>query len=62
MGPDSSADIPEYWAVDIPSRLLHVFREPTTDAHASETILTTDQEVLPLAAPDAAVRVAGLLP
>ena len=52
----------EYWVVDIPNRLLHVFREPTADGYASETILTTDDEVRPLAAPDSAVRVADLLP
>lgn len=57
-----STGIPEYWVVDIPNRLLHVFREPTADGYASETILTTADEVRPLAAPDAVVRVAELLP
>ena len=54
--------IPEYWVVDIPNRLLHVFREPTADGYASETLLTTDNEVRPLAAPGSVVRVAELLP
>ena len=54
--------IPEYWVVDIPNRLLHVFREPTADGYASGTILTTADEVRPLAAPDSVVRVADLLP
>lgn len=57
-----SVGIPEYWVVDIPNRLLHVFRQPTQTGYAEETILTTDDEVRPLAAPDAAVRVADLLP
>ncbi len=57
-----SAGIPEYWVVDIPNRLLHVFREPVADGYATETILTPEDEVHPLAAPDAAVRVADLLP
>ena len=57
-----SAGIPEYWVVDIPNRLLHVFREPTADGYASETLLTTDNEVRPLAAPGSVVRVAELLP
>ena len=57
-----SAGIFEYWVVDIPNRLLHVFREPTADGYASETILTVEDQVSPLAAPDAAVRVADLLP
>ncbi len=56
------AGIPDYWVVDIPNRLLHVFREPTPDGYASETVLTPEDEVRPLAAPDAAVRVADLLP
>ena len=57
-----SAGIPEYWVVDIPNRLLHVFREPVTDGYASETILTPDDEVHPLAAPASALCVADLLP
>jgi len=54
--------IPEYWVVDIPNRLLHVFREPNPDGYASEAILNPDEEVRSLAAPDAAIRVADLLP
>jgi len=57
-----NAGIPEYWVVDIPNRLLHVFREPTETGYASEALLTPEDEVRPLAAPDAAVRVADLLP
>jgi len=57
-----SAGIPDYWVVDIPNRLLHVFREPTPDGYASETVLIPEDEVRLLAAPDAAVRVADLLP
>ena len=54
--------IPEYWVVDIPNRLLHVFREPTESGYANETILTIEDEVRPLAAPESVVRVADLLP
>jgi len=57
-----SAGIPEYWVVDIPNRLLHVFRGPVADGYAAETILTLEDKVHPLAAPDAIVRVADLLP
>ena len=57
-----SAGIPEYWVADIPNRLLHVFREPTETGYASQTNLTPEDEVRPLAAPDAAVRVSDLLP
>ncbi len=54
--------IPEYWVVDIPNRLLHVFREPTEGGYASETVLTPEDEVSPLAAPNASVRISDLLP
>ncbi len=57
-----SAGIPKYWVVDIPNRLLRVFRQPTENGYASVTVLTPEDEVHPLAAPDAAVRVADLLP
>ncbi len=57
-----SVGIPEYWVVDIPNQLLHVFRQPHATGYAEETVLTTDDEVRPLAAPDSAVRVADLLP
>lgn len=56
------AGIPEYWVVDIPNRLLHVFREPTEGGYASVSVLTPEDEVSPLAAPDSAVRVSDLLP
>ncbi len=58
----AQSGIPEYWVVDIPNRLLHVFREPTETGYFSETILTPEDEVRPLAASDAAVRVFDLLP
>ena len=61
-GQYGSAGIPEYWVVDIPNRLLHVFRLPFETGYAEETILNTDEEVRPLAAPNAVVRVAELLP
>ena len=57
-----SAGIPEYWVVDIPNRLLHVFRDPIAFGYAHETILTAEDEVRPLAAPEAVIRVADLLP
>ncbi len=57
-----SVGIPEYWVVDIPNRLLHVFRQPNATGYAEEIVLTVADEVRPLAAPDNAVRVADLLP
>lgn len=54
--------ISEYWVVDIPHRLLHVFRQPTETGYASQATLTPDEEVYPLAASETAVRVQDLLP
>ena len=62
QGQYGSAGIPEYWVIDIPNNSLHVFRQPIETGYAEETILSTDDEVRPLAAPDTAVRVADLLP
>ena len=57
-----NAGILEYWVVDLPNCLLHIFREPTSTGYASVTVLTTEDEVRPLAAPDSVIRVADLLP
>ena len=57
-----SVGIPEYWVVDIPNQLLHVFRQPHATGYTEEIVLMTDDEVRPLAAPDSSVRVAELLP
>ena len=56
------AGIPEYWVININARTLHVFRQPTETGYESETILTSDETVGPLATPDAVIRVADLLP
>lgn len=57
-----SAGIPEYWVVDIPNRLLHVFRGPNQTGYADKATLTPEGEVRPIAAPDNPIRVADLLP
>ena len=56
------AGIPEYWLMDVNGRTLTVFREPGPDGWASETTLTDVDAVSPLAAPDAQIAVADLLP
>jgi len=56
------AGIPEYWLMDVNGRTLTVFREPGPDGWASETTLTDADAVSPLAAPDAPIAVADLLP
>lgn len=61
-GQYADAGIPEYWVVDIPNGLLHVFREPAEGGYASAIVLAPEDEIRPLAAPDKAVRVGDLLP
>ncbi len=56
------AGILEYWLMDVNGRTLTVFREPGPDGWASETTLTETDTVSPLAAPDAQIAVADLLP
>ena len=58
----AQAGIPEYWIVNIPGRTLEVYREPGANGYASVVTLTEADAVRPLAAPDAAVPVAQLLP
>ncbi len=56
------AGIPEYWVININARTLHIFRQPTEHGYAAEVILSPDNVISPLAAPDAIVAVADLLP
>jgi len=58
----ASAGISDYWVVNIQARTVHVFRQPTETGYGSEMVFADHEEVRPLAAPDAAVRVADLLP
>ena len=56
------AGIPEYWVVNINARTLHVFRQPTKSGYAEEIVLSPEEAFSLLAAPDAVVAVADLLP
>lgn len=56
------AGIQEYWVININARTLHVFRQPAETGYALETILGQAETVSPLAAPDAVIAVADLLP
>ncbi len=58
----SQAGVREYWVVNINARTLHVFQQPGMDGYGNETVLTSEEEVRPLAAPSAVIRVADLLP
>ncbi|MBV9848071.1 MAG: Uma2 family endonuclease [Armatimonadetes bacterium] len=58
----SEAGIPEYWIVNIPQRQLELFRQPAPDGYAEWQTVAEDGLVSPLAAPEAQIAVADLLP
>jgi Uma2 family endonuclease len=58
----AESGIEEYWLVDIGSRTLEVRRSPRAGGYGSLQTLDEADSVSPLAAPDALVRVADLLP
>lgn len=72
-GPKSSlyaaAGVPDYWIVDLPNRCIEVRRTPIADAaqanafrYATTFIVAPGQTVAPLAAPQAPIDPADLLP
>lgn len=64
----AGAGIADYWVLDLVGRLLHVFRDPqlipALEIATYQTHLTLgpNDTVSPLAAPNATIRVADLLP
>lgn len=58
----AGAGIPEYWIENLKERRLEVYRDPEETGY--KTVLHYDKEetIAPLAAPDATIRVADLLP
>lgn len=56
----ATAEIQEYWVVDLKHRQLNVFREPGAGDYRSEQIFTSG-EVRPLAFPDIAIAVQRFL-
>lgn len=58
----ATADIPEYWVVDVNGRRLLVYRDPRAGDYASQHTRGITDAVAPLAAPAATVQVADLLP
>jgi Uma2 family endonuclease len=65
----ATAAIADYWVLDVDGRQLHVFRDPIplpaglgTTAYRTHDVWGETDEVSPLAAPVARVRVADLLP
>ena len=56
------AAIADYWVVDIHARRLLVFRNPVGNAYQTITAYDAQESVSPLAAPQAALRIADILP
>jgi len=63
------AGIGDYWIVNIPNRRLEIYREPEPDETAAfgwrygrSVTLGPDERVAPLAAPQASILIADLLP
>ncbi len=56
------AGVPEFWIVNLPERRLEAFRQPSADGYGALTVFLEAEAAAPLAAPDAAIRVADLLP
>jgi Uma2 family endonuclease len=57
-----AAGIPEYWVLDVTNRKLYIHRTPTATGYTDITEYTETQSVSPLAAPDATLSIADLLP
>ena len=65
----ASANVADYWIVNLVQRQLEVYRDPVADStqlfgfrYNSRTILDPPDTVSPLAAPQASITVADLLP
>ena len=58
----AQSGIPDYWVLNINSRQLHVFREPTQQGYQSEVILSEDESISPLQFPDCVVAICEILP
>lgn len=67
----ATANVPEYWVLDLNARQLHVFRDPqplplptelSATAYQTHDTLGPNDTISPLAAPSAVIRVSDLLP
>lgn len=53
--------IAEYWVLDVNGRKLHGYRSPSKTGYQSETILSEELEIAPLAFPDCVMAVREML-
>jgi Uma2 family endonuclease len=58
----AQSGIADYWVLDVKSRQLHVFRNPTAKGYGSHLILAEPNQVSPLAFPSISVSLTGILP
>ena len=57
----AKSGIADYWILDVNQRKLHVYRLPSPDGYQSETILSEDVTIAPLAFGDCAIAPRQLL-
>ena len=58
----ASANIAEYWILNLKTRELEVLREPASGAYTLKRSLNEDEKVSPLLAPETQIAVADMLP
>ncbi len=58
----AKAGIPEYWVVDLPNRVLVVFRDPRDGAYETRTTHQPGSRIAPLSWPDFEIDVESLFP
>ncbi len=58
----AAAAIPEYWVLDLPNRLLHVFTRPRRGDYSAQRTLAADEKVQSATLKPLKLKVADLLP
>jgi Uma2 family endonuclease len=58
----AEAGIPEYWLLHVNAKQLEILRDPQEGDYRTQAILRPADTVTPLAAPDASIKIADLLP
>ena len=58
----AEAQIPEYWVVDLPNQVLHVFRDLRDGSYQTRSKFEPASRIAPTAWPDFEIDVAALLP
>ncbi|MEM9541914.1 MAG: Uma2 family endonuclease [Cyanobacteria bacterium P01_E01_bin.42] len=58
----ANSGIEEYWVLDIENRLLHVFRNPTSEGYESESTRSENEEISPFQFPDSSISIQEMLP